>query len=216
MRTLRVGPKSFLRLTQCLGLVMVALCVAVGLSTLNPSTASAAGYCSGSADNHFAGFNQTASTPDYEGVSTYIVVRNGNTCSGDSTNNNFTTSWAMIAGQGKGAYAQVGFIRFAGGTLRWLSEYSTSGTSFTRTVSTYAVNSEIGVRHIFRVLWSASDARLHMYVDSSERDKTNLTRLLIVIGAITRIGLAPNLCLRPHTWSQTFPVVVTRTLHSAP
>lgn len=122
--------------------------------------------------NYFDGFYQRG-RPEWRfiGSSSYIVVQDGALCTGLGGIGNFTNSWVMIAGSGANYdWGQVGFERTSGyapQTLRWFAQFADDGRLSTR-YSTGSVTNQIGVRHAFRVLWSAAcnclEARIDQFV----------------------------------------------------
>ncbi len=140
----------------------------LALTVVSPVSAHAAGACGGSQGSRFNGYYQNGH-PEYnwEGSSTYIVVRDGANCSGVTNIGNFTNAWVMIAGSNANDWAQVGFERTSGHTLRWFSQFNDGRGNLATRYSTFGVTNQIGVRHTFRVLWNATDHHEHATIDTT-------------------------------------------------
>lgn len=137
---------------------MATLLVSVAFMALAPPSATASDPCgSGSTASRFDGFLQN-DHPDhpYEGVSGYIVVQDGQPCGGVVSASNFSSAWVMIASNNRQGWAQVGFWRPSGDTLRWFSQFNDGSGHLETRPSTFSIIGEVGVRHTFRVLWTAS------------------------------------------------------------
>ncbi|MGI8881245.1 MAG: hypothetical protein ACR2KJ_12230 [Jatrophihabitans sp.] len=136
------------------GLAVLLGCVPVVAAQ---PAASASSACSSSQGSRFDGFAHNPYThPSYqfEGASAYIVVQTGNVCSGITNIGNFSNAWVMIAAPTGNAWAQVGFEHTSGFSLRWFAQFNDDHGHIATRYSNFSVNSEIGVRHTFRVLWS--------------------------------------------------------------
>jgi hypothetical protein len=134
--------------------------------------ASAAGTCRSRSGNYFDGYYQNG-RPDwtFTGASSYIVVRDGARCAGDTGTRNFSNAWVMIAGSGDRDWGQVGFERSAlssvsRSNLRWFSQFSSADGLATK-YSPSSVAAEVGIRHTFRVLYDASCRCLRANIDGS-------------------------------------------------
>jgi hypothetical protein len=153
-------------------LAAILLATTAAVVAIDQRPAEAAGTC-GTQSNYFDGYYYNPSVwPGYnfEGASGYIVVRNGTLCSGTSGIGNFSNAWLMIAGWNAtgAAWSQVGFERTSGFNLRWFSQHAwnnSSGDHLSTRYSTFSVNSEIGVRHTFRVLWNSGCTCLQAIID---------------------------------------------------
>jgi len=156
-------------------LAALLLVLAAAHLTLSAPPASAAGTCSGQPSNYFDGFFQNGKpTYQYEGASSYIVVRDAANCTGDATVGNFTNSWVMIASNVTSAdyngWGQVGFERTANSptrSLRWFSQFYDGYYTLETRYSTFSVNNQLGVRHAFRVLWNESCRCLRATIDNT-------------------------------------------------
>lgn len=148
-------------LRVCLALMI--LLFASGVPTAGP--AEAAGTCAVK-DNYFNGFLHDRNTGyNFEGASGFIVVRDGGLCGGVTGPGNFVNSWVMIAGSTYAGWSQVGFWREPGQPLRWFSQEHGAGILQTR-FSTFNIGGEIGVKHMFRVLWINECSCLRTYIDT--------------------------------------------------
>jgi hypothetical protein len=77
-------------------------------------------------------------------------------------------------GASSNGYGQVGFERDAGSTLRWFSAFNPTGASNAEVTrfSAFGVTDQIGVRHIFRVLYVTTCHCLHAYIDLTDWDSS--------------------------------------------
>lgn len=110
--------------------------------------ASASGTCSGAQGSKFDGYYQSGHADHpYEGVSAYMVVRDGNRCSGVANIGNFVDAWVMIASQTSQAWAQVGFERSVGDSstsdLRWFSQFNDGKGHVVTRYSTFTVTTQL-------------------------------------------------------------------------
>ncbi len=150
--------------------LVIALALALTIQLVSAPGANAA-TC-GSFANRFTGYYHNPDvwpTQDFKGSSGYGVVRTGVLCSGNTGSGNFTNAWVMIAAWDGYGWSQVGWERTYGYPYRWFSQHNGDGTLATR-YSTFPVDSEIGVRHTFRVLWSSSCASnpcVKAYIDTT-------------------------------------------------
>lgn len=83
----------------------------------------------------------------------------GPLCAGVSNANNFSASYLGIYDPATDHYFIVGFERTFGYSLRWVAigEYTAGGDRFrVQRYSPFAVDSEVGVRHTFRVLFNSA------------------------------------------------------------
>lgn len=146
----------------------VMLCLALVQAVAPAPPAAAAGTC-GTQNNYFDGFFQPGRPDQFEGASSYIVVRDGTNCTGDTSIGNFTNAWVMIASNITSAqyngWGQSGFERTAGYPLRWFSQFYDGYGSLETRYSTFSVSSQLGVRHAFRVLWYESCRCLRATID---------------------------------------------------
>lgn len=138
--------------------------------------ANAAGTC-GTKGNYFDGFGGYNPNWRYEGVSGYIVVQDTFICTGATGISNFANAWIMIQGSRDYEWAQVGFERTSGYSLRWFSQFSDGENAFDTRYSTFSIISERGVRHKFRVVWSLScgtvgGACFRAYIDDNNWDSS--------------------------------------------
>jgi hypothetical protein len=83
------------------------------------------------ASSLFDGYSDASNDPDYwEGVSASIVVRSGSVCDTDTSGNNVSVAWTMVASNaGKGGYAQSGYYRYYGSPLYHFAQYRQTATS---------------------------------------------------------------------------------------
>ena len=166
------------------------------------SPAQAARTCA-SQGNFYDGFlSPNSSSWTYEGVSSYIYVQDGLTCTGPNSAGpgNFISTWVLVAGQRRGDYAQVGFDRQQNTSLRWFSEYSRNGNRTVR-FGGFNILSERGVRHTFRVLWTAAcGGCMRMYIDTTLWDSSTFNPFDAVADGGWDTGTSP--IMRPQFLSE--------------
>jgi hypothetical protein len=153
---------------------LASLLIAVlSVACLTVTPAQAARAC-GLEGNYFNSYGGSRPEWRYEGVSSYIVVRDTFLCTGVTGIENFGNAWVMIAGSGQNEWGQVGFERTSGVTLRWFSQFNDGEHNLDTRYSSFNIISERGVRHTFRVLWSPScpgdRACLRAVIDSTNWD----------------------------------------------
>ena len=165
-------------------LVVAALSFAV---VLTPDVAAAAGTCGtkGVGQTWQTGFYHDPvsfpGNPSYEGASGYIVVRDGDVCTGPNAfNANFLNAWLMITGQGN-TWAQVGFERNAGQTLTWFAQdvqdpnhdnILQPGEIATWYYQCCSIVNQVGVRHTFQVLYNSPCGCIKMIIDGIAAQST--------------------------------------------
>lgn len=115
---------------------------------LLPAPAAAAIYNCGGLGHFFAGYSaSTSGEPHYyEGASANIIYRQAALCSTDSTPNNSSTGWTMIAAGDSNGWAQSGLINYPGlGCWKHFAQQAAPGFPLF-TVIQYCVT--IGVSHV--------------------------------------------------------------------
>lgn len=135
-------------------LAMLTL-VSGGLVGAAPQAA-ATGLC-GSPHNYFGGYTGYVTLPASwnetpEGVSSYIVTRDGPVCANLAYDKTFSTSWIMLQSTGgQHKYAQAGFI-FDGTCNRYYTEYNNGWGygGFVRNVA-FSTCVAYGSQHTYRV-----------------------------------------------------------------
>lgn len=154
--------------------LLIALSAAVYVAI--PATEALAVSCVGSGTNLFDGYFQVGHPEHpYEGASAYMVVRDGQNCSGRS--NAFVSDWIMIAAgpSPHNGWGQVGFTKDVdmSNQLRWFSQFwDGTGSDYIERDSTFIITNQIGVRHTFRVLWTYSCYCLVATIDTTTWDKS--------------------------------------------
>jgi hypothetical protein len=135
--------------------------------------ASAAGVCKLSG-GHGGYYYKPSVYPGYDfgGTSSYIVVRPGANCAGQSGIGNFDNAYVMIASNApddspNGGWAQAGFELTNGHPLRWFSQdYATLSSILETKYSKFDITNQIGTRHAFRSFSDISCGCELMYIDS--------------------------------------------------
>lgn len=155
---------------------LASLLVAAVLGSCLIVTPAQAARACGLEGNYFDGYGGSRPEWRYEGVSSYIVVRDTFLCTGSGGIGNFGNAWVMIAGSGANEWGQVGFERTSGATLRWFSQFNDGEMNLDTRYSSFNISSESGVRHTFKVIWWPScsgGSCLRANIDTTGWDSSN-------------------------------------------
>lgn len=173
-------------ISRRLASLLFALLLGASLQLISPASARAAQTC-GTYDSYFAGFNGYNTSPSnwFEGVSSYIVVRDGALCSGTTPDVRFTSAWVMIASLNANrtsflGYQQIGFSRtnLSGATgLRWFAQMYNGNLSDPNGVVTYfsegTVGNQVGTKHAFRVTYAPTTQLMYGTIDGTLIQRSN-------------------------------------------
>jgi hypothetical protein len=169
--------------SRCTAITAAAVLVVAFLMAFADRSA-AATTCNGDNKSLFDGYADFNAPAWYEGVSAYVVPRDGTACSesGGPGGDGDVAGWVMIAGRGSSTYAQVGFTKNVGYPMRWFAQFNNGGSQFTdRTM----YNSTF-VRHTFRVLWNSTTGVFDANIDSTHFSSSTFNPF--VIGSPWGIG----------------------------
>lgn len=151
-----------------------AAAIALG-GAVSPERALAASCLPGGGQGHDGYYYDPSVHPGYSwsGASAFAMVRNGATCSGVTSAQNFSNAYTMISSNPNASYyntgwAQAGFIHTTGQGLRWFSQDNNNATGVTETrFSMFDISGEIGIRHAFHVFYLLECSCIEMYIDTT-------------------------------------------------
>lgn len=112
---------------MCVAIVAIQFAAPIGQMT---AAEAEIWTCSSPLAGYFDGFTDGASSPYYEmGALANIYVRYGAVCDTDTSSNNVTAAWSMIANRViPYGWAQAGYIRWYNATLRQFAQQSSNGS----------------------------------------------------------------------------------------
>jgi hypothetical protein len=122
-----VRPRSIVRAT----VAVVAAAAALLLASPIAASAEVTTCGSRSASNYHAGYLNPGD-PSVEGDYAIISTRYGAVCDTDTTSNNFTNQYAMIASNNLAGWAQDGYIRWYGSSIVFFAQQSSGHTLNTK------------------------------------------------------------------------------------
>ncbi|MDQ1685463.1 MAG: hypothetical protein QOC82_2200 [Frankiaceae bacterium] len=132
-------PRSVVRAA----IAVIAAAAMLLLTTPIPAHAEVAACGTRAASNYHAGYINPGD-PYVEGDYAIIATRYGAVCDSDTTNNNFTNQYAMIASNNLAGWAQDGYMRWYGSSIVFFAQQSSGhtlntkyGTTALATGSTY-------------------------------------------------------------------------------
>lgn len=122
-----VRPRGFVRAVVAIATAAVALLLVTPVA----AHAEVASCGARSANNYHAGYVNPGD-PYVEGDYAIIATRYGAVCDSDTSNNNFTNHYAMIASNNLAGWAQAGYIRWYGSSIVFFAQQSSGHTLNTK------------------------------------------------------------------------------------